>query len=252
MASTAAQVTFNSGWSVPTPHLVSGNCEFLSWAKDTSLGTLPFEALRMLESIMSIVDYPAGGILFLEQEPLFKVFVVLDGDVRLSLQNNGGRNLTLRIAKRGAVLGMHSALFGSLSEWSADTLYPSKIALITRCDFLRFAQRYPEVNRLATVELMTILRCACATLHIVGLSSCVRERLASQLLVWGELGKKTGDQTQFSMALTHAQIAEFIGATRETVTRALTVFKERGLVEIRGCTLKIPSTTALRKYAERI
>jgi DNA-binding transcriptional regulator LsrR (DeoR family) len=53
------------------------------------------------------------------------------------------------------------------------------------------------------------------------------------------------------MALTHAQIAEFIGAVRETVTRALTAFKQRGLVEVRGCMLKIPSTTALRKYAER-
>ena len=248
----AAQVTFNSGWSVPTPHLVSSNCEFLSWAKDTSLGTLPVEALRKLESIMSIVDYRCRRHLVPGTRATIQVFVVLDGDVRLSLQDIGGRKLTFRIAKRGAVLGMHSALFGSLSEWSADTLYPSKIALITRGDFLRFAQRYPEVNRLATVELMTILRYACATLHIVGLSSCVRERLASQLLVWGERGKKTGDQTQFCMALTHAQIAEFIGATRETVTRALTAFKERGLVEIRGCTLKIPSTTALRKYAERV
>jgi CRP/FNR family cyclic AMP-dependent transcriptional regulator len=85
----------------------------------------------------------------------------------------------------------------------------------------------------------------------VGLTSCVRKRLAEQLLMWGEQGNKTGDQTQFCMALTHAQIAEFIGAVRETVTRALTAFKQRGLVEVRGCMLKIPSTTALRKYAER-
>jgi CRP-like cAMP-binding protein len=53
------------------------------------------------------------------------------------------------------------------------------------------------------------------------------------------------------MALTHAQIAEFIGAARESVTRGLAEFKQRGLVEIRGSMLKIPSTTALRKYAER-
>ncbi len=132
MASTATQVAFNSGWSVRTPHLVSNNCEFRSWATNTSLGTLSAEALRELESIMSIVDYDAGGILFLEQEPLSRVFVVLDGDVRLSLQDIGGRRLTLRIARRGAVLGMHSALFGSLSEWSADTLYPSRIGLIAR------------------------------------------------------------------------------------------------------------------------
>jgi CRP/FNR family transcriptional regulator len=200
---------------------------------------------------MSIVDYKAGSILFLEQEQLDRVFVVLSGDVRLSLQNIGGKSLTIQIARRGAVLGMHSALFGTHSEWSADVLYPSKIASITRNDFLRFAQSYPEVYRLATVELMTNLRHTCASLHIVGLSSCVRKRLASQLLVWGEQGFKTGDQTEFRMALTHAQIAEFIGVTRETVSRGLMAFKQLGLVEIQGSMLKIPSTTALRKYTER-
>ena len=212
---------------------------------------LPAVALRDLESIMSIVDYEAGRILFLEQETLSQVFVVLAGDVRLSLQDVGGRRLTLRIARPGDVLGMHSALFGSLTEWSADTVYRSKIALVTRCDFLRFAQRYPEVSRLATLELMTIHRNACVTLRIVGLTTCVRKRLASQLLEWGQRGETTGDQTQFRMALTHSQIAEFIGAVRETVTRALIAFKQRGLVEIRGSMLRIPSTTALRKYSER-
>ena len=212
---------------------------------------LPAEALRELESMMSIVDYEAGSILLLEQEALSSVFLVLNGDVRLSLQDIGGRRLTLRIARRGALLGVHSALFGSLSEWSADTLYPSKIAVIAKGDLLRIAHRYPEIYRLATVELMATLRCACATLRIVGLSSCVRKRLASQLLEWGERGNKTGDQTQFRMALTHAQIAEFIGAVRESVTRALIAFKQDGLVEIRGSMLKIPSTSALRKYAER-
>lgn len=251
MASTAAQAAFNSGWSAHTPHLVSSDREFRSWATDTSLGALSAEALREFESIMSIVDYDAGSILFLEQEQLSQVFVVLAGDVRLSLQDIGGKRLTLRIAGRGAVLGVHSALFGSLSEWSAGTLYPSRIAWIARADFLRLAQRYPEVYRLATVELMTILRDVGASLRIVGLTSCVRKRLASQLLIWGERGNKTGDGTQFRMALTHAQIAEFIGAARESVTRGLAEFKQRGLVEIRGSMLKIPSTTALRKYAER-
>jgi len=251
MASTAAQVAFKGGCSVRTPHLVSSNREFRSWATSTPLGMLPAVALRDLESIMSIVDYEAGRILFLEQETLSQVFVVLAGDVRLSLQDVGGRRLTLRIARPGDVLGMHSALFGSLSEWSADTVYRSKIALVTRCDFLRFAQRYPEVSRLATLELMTIHRNACVTLRIVGLTTCVRKRLASQLLEWGQRGEMTGDQTQFRMALTHSQIAEFIGAARETVTRALIAFKQRGLVEIRGSMLRIPSTTALRKYAER-
>ncbi len=251
MASNAAQVAFNSGWSVRTPQLVSNNSDVQSWATSIFQGMLAAKTLRELESITSIVDYDAGSILFLEQQSLDQVLVVLAGDVRLSLQDIGGKRLTLRIARRGTVLGAHSALFGSLSEWSADTLYRSKFASINRGDFLRLAQRYPEVYRLATAELMTTLEYACATLRIVAMSPCTRKRLASQLLAWGEEGRKTGDQTEFRMTLTHAQIAEFIGAVRETVTRSLIAFKQLGLVEIRGSMLKIPSTTALRKYTER-
>jgi len=251
MASNAAQMALNSGWRVRTPQLVSSKDEFWSWAANTCLGTLPAEALREFESITTIADYDAGHILFLEQESLYQVFIILAGGVRLSLQDTGGRRLIVRIARRGAVLGVHSALFGSPSEWLADTLYPSKIAVITRANFLHFAQRHPEVYRLATVELVTSLQYACTALRIVGLTSSVRKRLAAQLLAWGERGNHAGDQTQFCLPLTHAQIAEFIGAVRETVTRALIALKQRGLVEIRGCTLKIPSTTALRKYAER-
>jgi CRP/FNR family transcriptional regulator len=251
MASTAAPAVFNSGWSGRTPHLISSNGETRSWAANTSLGKLSTEALRQLESIMSIVDYDSGGILFLEQERLSRVFVVLAGDVRLSLQDVDGRRLTLRIASRGAILGMHSALFGSLSEWSADTLYPSKIAWITRVDFLRFAQRYPEVYRLTTMELIQTCSHACRSLRILGLTNCVRKKLAWQLLAWAEQDTRTGDQSRYRLAMSHAQIAEFIGAARESVTRAMVSFKRRGLVESKGSMMIIPSMASLRKYVER-
>jgi len=250
MLCTATQVEVNPVWSIPTPHLVSSNRTFGSWGADTCLGALSKEALRELESTMSIRDYDAGDILFLEQELLTRVFIVLSGDVRMSMQDIGGRRLTIQIAKHGAVLGMDSVLYGSLSEWSADTLYPSKIGLIGREQFHRFAERHPELYRIASKELIGTLQNACSTLRILGLSSCVRKRLASQLLAWGERGSKSGDQAQFRMVLTHAQIAEFIGAVRESVTRGLIAFKQRGLVEIRGSMLRIPSTTALRRYAE--
>ena len=251
MASTAAQAAFNSGWSAHTPHLVSSDGEFRSWATNTSLGALSAEALRELESIMSIVDYDAGDILFLEQEPLRQVFVVLAGDVRLSLQDIGGKRLTLRIASRGAVLGMSEAFSGSLSEWSADTLYPSKIASIRRNEFIRFAERHSEVYRLATMELIRTCSYTCRTLRILGLTCCVRKKLGGQLLAWAEQGTRTGDQARFRLAMSHAQIAEFINTTRESVTRTLAEFRRSGLVEFRGPMMTIPSLAAIREYVER-
>ena len=250
MASTAAQAAFNSGWSARTPHLVSNNCEFRSWATNTSLGTLSAEALRDLQSIMSIVDYDAGDILFLEQESLSRVFVVLEGDVRLSLQDIGGKRLTLRIANRGAVLGMSEAFSGSLSEWSADTIYPSKIASIKRSDFIRLAERHSEVYRLATMELIRTCSHTCRTLRILALTHSARKKLGGQLLVWAEQGTRTGDQSLYRLAMSHAQIAEFIGTTRESVSRSLTNFKHCGLVEFRGSMVTIPSMAALREYVE--
>lgn len=250
MLCTATQAEVNPGWSIHTPHLVSSNRTFGSWEADTCLGALSKEAWRELESAMFLQDYDAGDILFLEQELLTRVFIVLSGEVRLSMQDLGGRRLTIQIAKHGAVLGMDSVLYGSFSEWSADTFYPSRIGTIGREQFYRFAERHPEVYRIASKEIIGTLQSACTTLRILGLSSCVRKRLASQLLAWGERGNRTGDQIDFRMALTHAQIAECIGAARESVTRGLIAFKQRGLVEIHGSMLRIPSTTALRRYAE--
>lgn len=251
MASTAAQTAFNSGWSVRAPHLVSSNSEFRSWALKSSLGTLSAEDLLELESIMSFVDYEAGDILFQEQEPLSRVFVVLAGDVRLSLQDIGGKRLTLRIASRGSVLGMSEAFSESLSEWSADILHPSRIASIKRNDFLGFAERHSEVYRLATMELIRTCSYTCRTLRILGLTDCVRKRLGGQLLAWAEKGTQTGDQSRYRLAMSHALIAEFIGTTRESVSRTLANFRRSGLVELRGSMATIPSMAALREYVER-
>jgi CRP/FNR family transcriptional regulator len=251
MASTALQTVFNSGWSVRAPHLVSSNCESTSWATNTSLGTLSADTLRELESIMSIADYAAGDNLFLEQESLNRVFVVLAGDVRLSLQDIGGKRLTLRIASRGTVLGVSEAFSENLCEWSADILYPSKIASIKRSDFVRFAERHPEVYRLATMELIRTCSYTCRTLRILGLTYCVRKKLGGQLLAWAEQGNRTGDQSRYRLAMSHAQIAEFISTTRESVSRTLADFKRSGLVEFRGSMVTIPSMAALRDHVER-
>jgi len=51
------------------------------------------------------------------------------------------------------------------------------------------------------------------------------------------------------MSMTHEEIGEFIGASRETVTRTLSIFKNRHLVAQHGCTITIPSRLALESYA---
>lgn len=252
MASTAEQIAFETGWNLHIPLFKSSKRQFEPWGPSTSLGAMSMQATQELDSIMFVKDHEAGDILFMEREPLKRVFVVISGDVRLSMQDLCGRRLTFQVARRGSVLGMETVLFGSVCEWSADTLHSSRIGTIGWEEFVRFAERHPEVYRFASRQLIQTVEAACSTLRIIGLNSCIRKRLALQLLDWGQRGSTNGDQTQFRMALTHEQIAEFVGAARESITRALITFRQLGLIEIRGSMVRIPSTTALRNYAERV
>jgi CRP/FNR family transcriptional regulator len=133
---------------------------------------------------------------------------------------------------------------------TADTLYPAKIAHISRQVFLQFMSRHPEVYPVVTREISRAFNLACEQLRMVGLSTSVPERLARLLLVWSdEAGQKSERSSRCRVSMTHEEIGEFIGASRETVTRTLSIFKNRHLVAQHGCTLTIPSRVALESYA---
>jgi CRP/FNR family transcriptional regulator len=206
-------------------------------------------ALADFESLLVPVSHPANKVLFTETQPSEGILVVIEGEVKLSINSTDGRRLSLRIAKAGEVLGLSSTLSGNPYEMTADTLYPAKIAHITRQAFLQFLARHPEVYETVTREVSRSFNLACEQLRMVGLSTSVPERLACLLLRWSDDGQKPKSAIRCRLSLTHEEIGEFIGASRETVTRTLSVFKNRRLVAQHGCTIEIPSRDALENYA---
>jgi CRP/FNR family transcriptional regulator len=206
-------------------------------------------AMKDLVSMAFPSSYPSGIILFSEKDPSPGIYIILEGEVKLSMNSSDGRRLILRIARKGEILGLASALSGKPCEMTAETLYPAKIAPIIRRDFLSFLTRHPEVYQSVTEELSRDYAMACEQLRTVGLSNSAPEKLARLLLEWSQNGQTTECGTRFRFTLTHGEIGEFIGASRETVTRTLGVFKSRHLVAFNGSTLTIPSKTALEDYA---
>ncbi len=194
-------------------------------------------------------NFPSNVVLFSENEEVRGLFVVLEGEVRLSMNSSEGRRLSLRIARKGEVLGLSSALTGAPYEITAETLYPARVALISRNDFVRFLGRHPEIYLNVTEELSRHVAMACHQLRTVGLSASAPEKLARLLLDWSEGNAQVGAGTRMRFSLTHEEIGEFIGASRETVTRTLSSFKHRRLVSFRGSMLEIPSRTALASFA---
>ena len=193
--------------------------------------------------------YQPGVLLFSEKAASTGIFIVVSGEVKLSINSSDGKRLILSIAKAGEVLGLSSALSGMPNEMTAEVLYPSRIAVIERDQFLGFMSRHPEVYQVITRELSLQYKVACEQLRTVALSGSAPEKLARLLLDWSENGQRTEAGTRFRFSLTHEEIGEFIGASRETVTRTLSIFKNRRLVAFHGSMLTIPSRGALESLA---
>jgi CRP/FNR family transcriptional regulator len=219
------------------------------WFAGDFFNKLTPDALKDLSAMANAIKYRSGKIVFSENDPSPSIYIILDGEVKLSMNSSDGRRLILRIARKGEFLGLASALSGKPSEITAETLYPAQLAQITRRDFANFLMRHSEVYQAVTEELSRDYTMACEQLRTVGLSNSAPEKLARLLLEWCQYGKTTEAGTHLRFPLTHGEIGEFIGASRETVTRTLSIFKSRHLVDLHGSTLTIPSKRALETYA---
>jgi CRP/FNR family transcriptional regulator len=233
-----------------TGHETTNQANLPAYRNGKFFKELSAAAFADLEPLLAPSTYPAGRVLFSETQANSGIYVVLDGEVKLSINSSEGRRLAFHIAKAGEVLGLSSTLSGGTHEMTADALYPAKIAHISRQVFMQFLSRHADVYPIVIREVSHSFNLACEQLRMVGLSTSVPERLARLLLEWSdEPDQKSERPSRCRLSLTHEEIGEFIGASRETVTRTLSIFKNRHLVAQHGCTLTIPSRMALANYA---
>lgn len=229
----------------PTKANLNRSCENCTLRGPGFFCNLSAPANSEFEGIRYSSMYPAGSLLFQENEAARGVFLLCSGQVKLSVSSSAGKTLTLRIAKPGEILGLTATMSGTSYEASAETLHPCQVAFVRRDDFSRFLNKYPEIYGAVIHQLNAQYNHACQQLRTVGLASSAHEKLARLLLQWSLEGKQTPEGTQTKVSLTHEQIAECIGTTRETITRTLSEFKNKHLVMIKGATLMIPDRAAL-------
>jgi CRP/FNR family transcriptional regulator, cyclic AMP receptor protein len=221
------------------------NCQSCKVRGKSFFCQLSLTALAEFNKTKSPATYPAGAVLFLEKQDPRGVFVLCEGEVKLSISSRSGKTLILRIAKPGEILGLMATMSGSPYEVTAETLHPCQVAFVRRDDFLQFASKHPEVYQNVIKQLTTLYNGACEQLRTVGLSTSAPEKLARLLLEWSPEAKNSKLGASIKLPLTHEEIAAFIGTTRETVTRTLSEFKSRQFVVLQGSNLMISNRLAL-------
>ncbi len=224
------------------------SCQTCKLRKPSFFCHMTSKATKDFDSLRSSATYPAGAMLFLEKQQSRGVFIICEGEVKLTISSSEGKTLILRIAKAGEILGLTAVLGGKPYEVTAETLRPCQIAFVRRDDFVRFVGEHSEVFRAIVRQLSSNYNGACEQLRTVVLSATAQGRLAKLLLDWSSNadGSKAGERVH--LPLTHEEIAEFIGSSRETVTRTLSEFKTQQLVTLKGSTLTIADRPGLERF----
>ncbi len=225
---------------------IQDKCRDCGLQNENSFCQLPASDLREFESLKITRAYPKGATLFNEGQPSDAVYMLCQGKVKLSTCSQEGKIIILGIAEPGEVLGLSAAINGVDYETTAEVLELCQVNYIKSADLLRFIKEHPDAGLNAAKQLSRNYQTAYIQICSLGLSDSVADKLAKLFLGWSGNGAGPNGRIHLKNFFTHEEMAEMIGTSRETVTRALRYFREQEIVTLKGSDLFIHDRKRLK------
>jgi CRP/FNR family transcriptional regulator, cyclic AMP receptor protein len=214
-------------------------------AARTVFGGLPPAVSQSLETLTLTNHYPTGAVLFGEGEASRGIYVVQRGRVKLSVCASDGRTLILRIVEAGEALGVAAAIGVREYEATAEALEPCEVSFLRNTDLVRMMRTSGEFALWITQHLSHDYNSTCHEIRTLMLSGSASEKLARLLVDQLDRRAEAKSPTRMKLTLTHEEIGQMIGTSRETVTRLFAGFKKQKLIEQEGATLVVANRMGL-------
>jgi CRP/FNR family transcriptional regulator, cyclic AMP receptor protein len=193
---------------------------------------LDAEAAAALRASMTEKRVPRSGIIFSEGEPGDRMYVVLDGKVKLGQTSPDGRESLLAVLGPGEVFGELSLFDPGPRTATATAITDTVVVGLGHGDLRPWLTGRPEVAEALLQALAQRLRRTNEALADLVFSD-VPGRVAKQLLdLADKFGQPGPDGVLVHHDLTQEELAQLVGASRETVNKALADFTQRGWVEV--------------------
>jgi len=215
------------------------------------LGTVPlFSGLTRgeLESFAELTrerSYPRGSVILFENDPGDSLFVVRSGRVKVVLIGEDGREVILGVLGIGQHFGELALIDEQPRSAHVIAMEDSTLIVLRRDDFRKRVESSPSVAWSLLAELSHRLRRADDKIGGLVLLD-VPGRIARLLLDFAE----EGGSEQIEKTLTHQTIAQMIGASRETVSRAMKDFQEAGWINVERRRISLANRSALEQRAQ--
>jgi CRP/FNR family transcriptional regulator len=189
--------------------------------------------------------YGAEELLFWEGEPCAGIFLLVQGSAKIFKMSASGREMVLGIESAPCSVAELPLFDGGPYPASVRAMEPLIAYFINKTDFYQVCRQYPDVSLKVLEVVGSRLRHLVNIVESITFGS-VTKRLACLLL---ELRKQAGND-EFTMGLTHQELASRLGTVREVVSRNLARFRAEGLLKMHGHQVAILDLAGLEREAE--
>ncbi len=172
-------------------------------------------------------EYPKNSVILFEDDPGDALYVVSGGQVKVVLIGEDGREVILSVLNDGDFFGEMSLIDDEPRSAHVIAMRDSRLLVLRRDDFQQQLQQVPSIALKVLKVMVQRLRRADAKIGGLVLLD-VNGRVARLLL---DLADESGGP-RITRKLTHHTIAQMIGSSRETVSRAMRELVERGLIDV--------------------
>jgi CRP/FNR family transcriptional regulator, cyclic AMP receptor protein len=203
-----------------------------------SLGS---SVLADLELATSTISLPSQATLFRQGEDARCLYLICSGYLKLTTGRMDDRQMIVRVAGPGSMLGLYAVLSHGLYEVSAESLTSAQLRPVERERFLSFLRSHKEAQMRAVQCICQEYRFALQDACRIALSETVATRLGRLLIELAhQIGEQhSGGEFSFPLLLTHEEMASMTCTTRETVTRTLGQFRKEGWISIEDSLLTL-------------
>jgi CRP/FNR family transcriptional regulator, cyclic AMP receptor protein len=208
---------------------------------------LAAEDLVALAAELKRRRYGKGQFIFQQGDPGLCLYLVESGKVKITSLSAEGKGLVLNLFGPGDFFGELALLDGEPRSADAVAQEACQLLLLQRDDFMRFLEARPHVAIKLLATVSSRLRHTTQQIEDMVFFD-LPARLARVLLELpeAELTSAEGERVITSRP-TQAELAEMVGATRESVNKWLGAYEEQGLIRREGNQLIILQPEALRK-----
>ena len=215
-------------------------------------GTDALEALRSIPLFSHVADgdldqiashlierrYPRNTTIVEEGLPGDYMYILREGRVKVTKLSEDGREKILDFLESGSFVGEMALLERGPRSASVKTLAPVKVLALSRTDFINLLRKSPDLAIAVIQELSRRIRSVNEQASSLSFQR-VKERTLGLLERLAKDPSGEGDR-RVTPVLTHQQIADMVGTSRETVTRVVKDLKESGWLRQEGKRYNVP------------